>query len=638
MITAVLCDGAKAPAPAIAAADGFLALTSAGDRGEPNIRMPALDLKLRGAVPPVAVDLLRIAAFVYWADQMVRRPVNTDVEGSRWKRTFVMCIPVAEPELWRDPAVDKALTLALSYGTDDEWLFHFVGSAKTAQRYLLPAGVDSVSGADCVLLFSGGTDSLTAAALEAERGIRPLLVSHGSSTRVRPKQDALRQALQTQGPGWGFPHRFVEVTKRAVSEKERTQRSRGFLYSAMGAAVARCLEIEDVVLADNGFVSVGLPLNGQTVGARMSRTTHPKFQRLFNGLCELVVPGIRIRNPLLFQTRAEGLTHLRRLNLHESLRSAHSCAASGRLTNYEGHCGRCSQCLDRRVGVVASGLESYDVTYKHDIFRDELTDDALTLGESYVRLIRKLIALEGEPMLVEFSELLDCASPDVAERDVPERVVEMLRRQAEAATDAMHRVTEPILDRLLNGEFATTSLVRLWLAGTPPPRKRQWRSPEVEEIGLSASEAAAFDKAKCKSRLLINLTGESRRPKSNVVDLAGTPVEFADAEFILLLRLVLALWETQDGFVLKGGGRRPGGIADEPEVVPGNIDQAIGRLREKIQLGSGRVDPKDIVEVNNKRVRLSTISRYVQVNREALLNHDREVVRELASRLPFIRA
>lgn len=618
------------------AAETLLELNSSGGVGEANIRIPALDAKLHGAVPAVAVDLLRVAAFVYWADQMVPRPVDTDVEGQHWKRTFVMCIPVSDPDLWRDAPVDRALARALSYGTDDEWIFHFQGAPVSQQRYLLPAGKDAVSEADCVILFSGGTDSFTAAARLADGGAHPLLLSHGAATRIRPKQDALRVALQRAEWGWEFPHRFVEITKRSVHEKERTQRTRGFLYSAMGAAVARAFKLKDVVVADNGFVSVGLPLNGQAVGARMSRTTHPHFQRLFNRLCDLVVPGVRLRNPLLFETRAEGLVALSRLGLDDFLVSSHSCAASGRLARSQEHCGVCSQCLDRRIGVIAAGLGAKDATYKLDAFCGELKDDALTLGESYVRLMRKLPTLNADQMLVEFPELLDCMSRDPAEADTLPRIIEMLRRQAEAATDAMEKVTQPILARLLAGEFAATSLVRLWLAGTPARLRREWRIPEEDDVQLTAGEEAAFSRAKCKSRLVMNLTGEIRGRHSNVVELGGISFSFPDAEFILLLRLVVALHETPDGFVLKGGGALPGGLAEEPGIAPGHIDQAIGRLRARIQLGSGSIDANDIVEVNNKRVRISTHARFVRFNHKKLLDHQRDTVRELASRLPFI--
>src|SRR6185503_12420701 len=103
------------------------------------------------------------------------------------------------------------------------------------RRYLLEAGRDSVEEAGSVLLFSGGADSLCAAALEGERGSRPLVLSHAAATRSQPNLEKLGEALREAQLGWSFPHRFVKVTKRGVEGKERTQRSRGFLYSALGA-------------------------------------------------------------------------------------------------------------------------------------------------------------------------------------------------------------------------------------------------------------------------------------------------------------------------------------------------------------------------------------------------------------------
>ncbi len=174
------------------------------------------------------------------------------------------------------------------------------------QPFLLDADPKLVGDPSSVLRFSGGTDSFCAAMHEAAAGRKPMLVSHSPSGRVAGQQSRLRDALAGSSLGWHVPHYRVEVTKRAVSEKERTQRSRGFLYSSVGAAVAARFGLNDVVVADNGFVSVGLPLNGQTVGAKMSRTTHPRFQYLFNRPCNLLLPTVRVRKaPMDSAAKAE---------------------------------------------------------------------------------------------------------------------------------------------------------------------------------------------------------------------------------------------------------------------------------------------------------------------------------------------
>ena len=61
--------------------------------------------------------------------------------------------------------------------------------------------------------------------------------------------------------------------------------------------MAATIGVPDVVLADNGYVSVGIPINGSVIGSTASRSTHPKFIWLFNRLLAEVLPGVRIRNP-----------------------------------------------------------------------------------------------------------------------------------------------------------------------------------------------------------------------------------------------------------------------------------------------------------------------------------------------------
>lgn len=55
------------------------------------------------------------------------------------------------------------------------------------------------------------------------------------------------------------------------------QRSRSFPYVAVGAVLAAQFGLDAVDVLENGVLSINLPLAGQVVGARPSRTTHPRF-------------------------------------------------------------------------------------------------------------------------------------------------------------------------------------------------------------------------------------------------------------------------------------------------------------------------------------------------------------------------
>src|SRR5262249_59597755 len=76
------------------------------------------------------------------------------------------------------------------------------------------------------------------------------------------------------------------------------QRTRSFLFASLGVAAASELGTPPVLLADNGVVSLNLPISGQLVGALATRSTHPSFLRLFNALVADALPGnVELRNP-----------------------------------------------------------------------------------------------------------------------------------------------------------------------------------------------------------------------------------------------------------------------------------------------------------------------------------------------------
>lgn len=58
-----------------------------------------------GAYQKPAIDLVRIASFVYLADTSFTRGGATDVRQQQWSRTFKFRIPLLEPERWDHPKV-----------------------------------------------------------------------------------------------------------------------------------------------------------------------------------------------------------------------------------------------------------------------------------------------------------------------------------------------------------------------------------------------------------------------------------------------------------------------------------------------------------------------------------------------------
>src|SRR5438045_8852559 len=72
-----------------------------------------------------AADLVRIAAYIYAADQEVSRGGEHDVHRRDWRRHLAPCMPVADPEFWMAQPVRSRLIAVLTFLTEDEWDVHF---------------------------------------------------------------------------------------------------------------------------------------------------------------------------------------------------------------------------------------------------------------------------------------------------------------------------------------------------------------------------------------------------------------------------------------------------------------------------------------------------------------------------------
>ncbi|QIE43104.1 hypothetical protein G5B39_13765 (plasmid) [Rhodobacteraceae bacterium SC52] len=209
-------------------------------------------------------------------------------------------------------------------------------------------------------------------------------------------------------------HVSVKAQLANRARREGTQRSRSFLFAALGMAVERGYGLDRISFFENGVVSLNLPPVAQVVGARATRTTHPKvlkgFERLFRALFDT---ACEVRNPYALRTKTEIVGTIRRLGFAEQIRDAHSCADVHNRTTMHSHCGRCSQCVDRRIAVLAAGQGANDPVeaYASDPLRGarpQVTDKEMVL--SYVRHARFYAACTPEQFVRRFPEALAAIS------------------------------------------------------------------------------------------------------------------------------------------------------------------------------------------------------------------------------------
>ncbi len=78
------------------------------------------------ALPPVFLDLIDIATYVYCADQAVTRGGDGVLDlGENWRRNLFFRIPFRNQTFWKDPSVLNVLVSTLSFLSEDEYHFDF---------------------------------------------------------------------------------------------------------------------------------------------------------------------------------------------------------------------------------------------------------------------------------------------------------------------------------------------------------------------------------------------------------------------------------------------------------------------------------------------------------------------------------
>lgn len=345
-----------------------------------NVHLTIQDVRraMMKALPPVFLDLIDIATYVYCADQAVTRGGDGVLDlGENWRRNLFFRIPVRNPAFWKDPSVLRVLVSTLSFLSEDEYHFDFEQLTKDHpfERYLEFNNTPFDGIVEEVVMFSGGIDSLGGAVQEAIIDKRKiLLVNHRSSGKLVRRHNHLLKLLAEQAKDYKPLHFPVLINKAKNLGREYTQRTRSFLYASLGATIATMIGLSRLRFYENGIVSLNLPPSPQVVGARATRTTHPQ---VLNGFSQLLTAlagkTFTVENPFLWKTKTEVVRLIGDAGCGKLLKYATSCTRTWEMTKQHSHCGTCSQCIDRRFAVLAAGQEANDPgeAYKVDLLIGE---------------------------------------------------------------------------------------------------------------------------------------------------------------------------------------------------------------------------------------------------------------------------
>ncbi len=450
-------------------------------RRDCNVRLKIEDLheQLFKSIPPQFHDLLEIATYVYCGDQAFRRGAY-DVEtlGANWRRRLHFHIPVRKPAMWNQAQLKKVLQDTLGFLSDDFYEFTFMAAtdAPPLQNYFdFDTGTAPRQKPEQVMMFSGGLDSL-AGAIEEIIGQKKkvALVNHQSTPKFKRKYDELMRGLLDKAGDIKPVQLRVEINKEKELGKEYTQRARSFLYAALGATVAMMLGLRKLCFYENGVVSLNLPVCAQVVGGRATRTTHP---RVLAGLQELLTllaeEKFTVENPFLWLTKGEVVKKILDHNCGELIAPSRSCAHTWETTNAHTHCGVCSQCIDRRFGVIAAKADQYDPIgqYGLDVFTESRPkDEDKIMGAAYLEKAIQCKALTDVAEFVtnnpEVMRVLRYVEGKPA--NVAERILAMHKRHAKEVTDALQIMIQRNSQAIMERTLPPDSLLRTVIESQSP--------------------------------------------------------------------------------------------------------------------------------------------------------------------------
>jgi hypothetical protein len=316
-----------------------------------------------------ASDLLCAAIAAYTGDVRAARGEAYD----QWTRDLVLHLAVQNVTGWNEGST--ILAQLLSFLTGDHW----VVTVRQTSTPLLPFTSNRTGGSGqyqgrSVCLFSGGLDSfLGAVDLLFTEGYGVLVGHHSAgngptSTSQSRALAILRTAFgEDQSP---FIQAWVSPPKGRQRASESTTRGRSILFLGLGIAAADGLRAPRLIVPENGFISLNVPLTPTRLGSFSTRTTHPYLISLLRRLLTALGIEVEVVLPYQFQTKGEMLANSQREDLlPRGIAATMSCShpSVGRFAgerNANQHCGYCVPCIIRRAAIATVMSDPTQYTYQ----------------------------------------------------------------------------------------------------------------------------------------------------------------------------------------------------------------------------------------------------------------------------------
>jgi len=302
-------------------------------------------------------DFFLFTASIYGIDRFIERRRNS-VDG--WSRDFQIEFPVRNVSIWN--SANAQIEKMLSFLTGDYWSINF-----NQAEYSFPSEPlkkEFSSNFSQVNLFSGGLDSLIGALdhLKSKPSEKIMLVSHYDRKMAKPRKDQ-SDLLNIINPIYG--DQYVQIPsinvslEKSTNKTETTLRSRSLLFSGMALLIAQSKNVSNIVVPENGSVSLNFPLSPSRRSACSTRTTHPTVLSLLSEIWIAFGFNTTINNPYEFKTKGKMVAKCKdQPSLIKMLKVSNSCGKRGHRAHWDSgsksasHCGICMPCVYRRAAVI----------------------------------------------------------------------------------------------------------------------------------------------------------------------------------------------------------------------------------------------------------------------------------------------
>lgn len=166
-------------------------------------------------------------------------------------------------------------------------------------------------------------------------------------------------------------------------------------------------------------------------------------------------------------TKKEVTSLLQKNGYADLIGQTNSCANQRNPTAGKPHCGVCSQCIDRRFGILAGDLGAHDPQDKYAcdlMIGDRGTGIDVVMAVNYVRLAHAFSDISLKQMKREFTSVFD-AAPHYNDPDALDKIHKMMQSHAKDVTGVIAAAVKEHGDALSEGILPERCLLSMSVTG-----------------------------------------------------------------------------------------------------------------------------------------------------------------------------